>query len=465
MLRKLILLYVLVGFISTKILAQDQVEISGQLKQQEITPVKLFKTVRGMLVEISRYTPNSDGKFFMGFYPEYEGIYVLGTGDPQQRIGKNKFYFKRGDKLTLTLTDSTYFLTGDHNSKENRIMEQWQQLSNSLYQKSSNMMRAAGKYKTSTFVDFFPELEEVEKKGTELLQKQKTGNQHFDLLMSESMKWDLALYAATFNLMPHTLHPAKEEFTSFYDKLNIGEYTKSTTTVYRQPWSFLTLNNIQIMNGLRHNFKATSRLSVLENTLSSISNDTLRGDFVLQYAKGLKSLKEFQELFDSYGKYIITPIQKNEKNWLSAPYTKEQGSKAFNFSLPDQNGKTVTMESLKGKVVLIDFWATWCAPCLYEIPFMQKLEKELEGTDFVIVGISIDEDKNKEKWLKMLKEKNIGGIQLFASGFGEVAQFYQVTTIPRYMVIDRNGKIVTTSSPRPSNPELKALLEKTLATK
>jgi hypothetical protein len=65
----------------------------------------------------------------------------------------------------------------------------------------------------------------------------------------------------------------------------------------------------------------------------------------------------------------------------------------------------------------------------------------------------------------MIKDENLGGLQLFATGWGDIAKYYKITGIPRFMVFDRNGKIVTIDSPRPSNPELKKLLEKTLATK
>ncbi|ULT28044.1 hypothetical protein KUH03_16430 [Sphingobacterium sp. E70] len=87
------------------------------------------------------------------------------------------------------------------------------------------------------------------------------------------------------------------------------------------------------------------------------------------------------------------------------------------------------------------------------------------GTDVQVVSISVDEEKDKVKWLKMIKDEQLGGLQLFASGWGDFAKYYKITGIPRFMVFDRQGKVVTIDSPRPSNPELKQLLEKVLATK
>ena len=138
------------------------------------------------------------------------------------------------------------------------------------------------------------------------------------------------------------------------------------------------------------------------------------------------------------------------------------GDAGLNFAYPAPNGKTVKFEDLRGKVVLIDVWATWCGPCKAEIPYLKKLEEEMKGTNLQIVSISVDEAKDKAKWAKMIKDENLGGLQLFASGWGDLAQYYKIKGIPRFMIFDKEGKIVTTDSPRPSNPELKTLLNKIL---
>ena len=123
----------------------------------------------------------------------------------------------------------------------------------------------------------------------------------------------------------------------------------------------------------------------------------------------------------------------------------------------------VSLSDFKGKVVVVDVWATWCTPCKAEIPHLKKLEKEFEGNnDIVFIGVSVDKAKDKEKWLKMLDDMQMVGVQLFADGFSKIAQDYGITAIPRFMVFDKKGNIVSTNSPRPSNPQLKALLMKEL---
>jgi thiol-disulfide isomerase/thioredoxin len=138
---------------------------------------------------------------------------------------------------------------------------------------------------------------------------------------------------------------------------------------------------------------------------------------------------------------------------------------ALNFSFPDESGKTVKLSDLRGKVVLVDVWATWCGPCKQQIPFLKKLEEEMHGSDLQVVSVSVDEAKDHAKWMKMIKDEQLGGIQLFASGWGEFVKYYKITGIPRFMIFDRAGRIVSVDSPRPNDPKLKLMLQEVLARK
>ena len=123
------------------------------------------------------------------------------------------------------------------------------------------------------------------------------------------------------------------------------------------------------------------------------------------------------------------------------------------------NGKQVSLSDFKGKVVLIDVWATWCAPCRGEIPYLKKLEEEMKGMDVVFLGVSVDEARNKQKWLDFIEQEKLGSIQVFASGWSKITKDYKINGIPRFIVIDRKGNVVSFDAPRPSNPALKKMLE------
>jgi thiol-disulfide isomerase/thioredoxin len=110
------------------------------------------------------------------------------------------------------------------------------------------------------------------------------------------------------------------------------------------------------------------------------------------------------------------------------------------FKLVTLDGKTITPESLKGKVVLLDFWATWCGPCREALPELKKIRKQFGGQRFEIIGISADRDrkaledfvkKNDMTWPQFFDE----GLRVSQAGFG-------VSTFPSYFVVDKNGVVV-----------------------
>lgn len=126
------------------------------------------------------------------------------------------------------------------------------------------------------------------------------------------------------------------------------------------------------------------------------------------------------------------------------------------------DGTTTSLKDLKGKYVYIDIWATWCGPCRTEIPYLQKLEKHFEGKKIEFVSISLDKQGAHGKWKKMIADKKMGGIQLFAGKDKSFASAFRVSSIPRFILIDPNGNVVASRTTRPSQPQTKELLEKLL---
>ncbi len=123
-------------------------------------------------------------------------------------------------------------------------------------------------------------------------------------------------------------------------------------------------------------------------------------------------------------------------------------------------GGTTSLSDLKGKYVYVDVWATWCGPCKVEIPFLKEVEKEYHDKNIAFVSISIDEAKDHEKWIAMVNEKELSGIQLFADNDwnSKFVKEYFINGIPRFILIDPDGNVVTPDAPRPSNPKLRELL-------
>ena len=133
--------------------------------------------------------------------------------------------------------------------------------------------------------------------------------------------------------------------------------------------------------------------------------------------------------------------------------------KAPSFDFENHAGGKTTLESLKGKYVYIDLWATWCGPCRAEIPFLKELEKGLHDKNIAFVSISTDSEKDHEKWRTFVKEKELSGIQLYADRANmDFIKAFNVNTIPRFILIDPTGNVVDADAARPSYPKLKEQL-------
>ncbi|MBS1591046.1 MAG: TlpA family protein disulfide reductase [Bacteroidetes bacterium] len=122
------------------------------------------------------------------------------------------------------------------------------------------------------------------------------------------------------------------------------------------------------------------------------------------------------------------------------------------------------INKLRGKVVLLDFWASWCAPCLSEMPDAEKLILKYSKSNFAYVYISIDNDliawQKKTKELAISNDKKSYNLLNFSESAFQ--KLFNISSIPRYLVIDKSGKIVDADAPRPSSPQLKMLLDKLL---
>ena len=132
----------------------------------------------------------------------------------------------------------------------------------------------------------------------------------------------------------------------------------------------------------------------------------------------------------------------------------------FEFYLPRHCRILSLYGRFPGKYKFIDLWATWCAPCKAEIPYLQQLEAEFQGKEIEFISISID--KNRKKWKDYVRKHQLGGVQLWAGDWSYLPEELHVGSIPRFILIDKEGNWVDTEAFRPSNPALKKLLKNLL---
>lgn len=445
MIRKTIML-IAATVTSFLALAQQPSNITGSTDPTKIKRVGLFKVLNGRLKEIASSIPDASGRFAFRFTPEYEGLYSLGSGNAQNQQGLFRFYFKGNEDLNLKLMQNDYELTGD-NTPENEALYAWDRQSKSLRDKG---ITPGG---ISTYVDFFPELEQFKGQLEEIKKKVKTGNPAFDTFFPELVDYDFAYYAISYLYMPRTAHPSKGEMSDFYTQFNADRYL--TDQLLRFPYGDRFMTNM-IYRKLDLATKPT-----FDQQVAAIGPDILKGQYVLQRLETARSYNDFQEMNDKYKKYFTLPEQLERAKVIEARLVETKtGVPAFRFSYPDISGKKISLPDLKGKVVLVDMWATWCGPCRAEEPHWERLNEEFKGKPVAFVGVSVDQDKTK--WDAYVKQKNLKGIQLHAGSDNELSNAYKVNGIPRYLLIDKAGNLISADSPRPSDPKLKVLLEEWL---
>jgi thiol-disulfide isomerase/thioredoxin len=112
------------------------------------------------------------------------------------------------------------------------------------------------------------------------------------------------------------------------------------------------------------------------------------------------------------------------------------------FSFKDADGRNVSLSKFKGKVIILDFWATWCVPCKAEIPGFIELQKKYGGRGLQIIGLSVDDSQSMAK--KYADEMKMNYPILLADGKEDILRAYDpINSIPVSVVIDRQGRIVS----------------------
>ena len=230
-----------------------------------------------------------------------------------------------------------------------------------------------------------------------------------------------------------------EDFKNFdsYRELTLGHYMNK---IYEDSATVETLDKIQNLKSQNIKNEIAKQLSYaispsnenldkIYNTIQTISNDE---ELKKQVTKKYNVLEDLAE-----------------------------GKASPTFDYENHKGGTTSLADLAGKYVYIDVWATWCGPCIAEIPSLKKVEEKYHDKNIAFVSISIDQKNAYETWKKMVVDKELGGIQLMADNAwqSKFVTDYAIDGIPRFILIDPQGNIVSADAPRPSNPKLIELFD------
>ncbi|TYP98220.1 thiol-disulfide isomerase/thioredoxin [Tenacibaculum adriaticum] len=200
-------------------------------------------------------------------------------------------------------------------------------------------------------------------------------------------------------------------------------------------------------------------LTLLETVHTEVTDTLVKNDLIHQIAQ--KSITYTMNLSEFYKKYMGYSTSDKNKREITNLYDKlkltAKGQPSPKFeNYENYTGGTTSFDDLigKGKYLYIDVWATWCSYCKKEIPLLKRYEQQYHGKNIEFVSISVDTQDKKKKWRETIEEKEMGGVQLFAGDKQDNIDFakdYLIKGLPRFIIVDPEGKIVTANAPRPSD--------------
>lgn len=429
----------------------ETVTVSGKITNTDDGKLK----IKGEAFE-KEITLKPDGSFSETFKIDYSGTYNFAT-----KNNRGALYLAKGTKLVINADDkdfaSSLKFTGK-GSAENQYFNSKSVLAN-------KMIGNAQEFYALDEAAFLAKVAEVKAAMTNLLNTATITDAAF--MKNEKRSIDFFEQLQLLNYPKYHAHYAKlpdfkasATFPKVDEKLDFdNEQDFLFSSSYKQIVSAKFNNEIFAKMGENEEYTYKYALPEIKKVKSpSIKNAYIQN---VGYEVGAGN----PEAATLYSELMALSTDAKFKESLTTKYNKIKtltpGNVSPKFDFENFKGGKTALESLKGKYVYIDVWATWCGPCRREIPSLQQVEQQYHGKNIEFVSLSIDTKKDYEKWRKFVEEKKLGGIQLFADNDwnSKFVQEYAIEGIPRFILVDPNGNIVSADAPRPSDPKLIAKLD------
>lgn len=361
---------------------------------------------------------------------------------------RSTFYVAPGDNLNLTLNanefDETIKYTGKGSENNNYLAEKF------LANEKVNFQELYKKEEA----DFVKTIEETKAKAEEAVKNAKGLAEDFVALETKNINYE---YLANLSRYPsyHPYFAKKEDYKPSDDLLTpLKDVDFDNADHFNKFESYKDIVMGHYMNEM--NFEEKMQESI--DMVKGLKSQNIKNELAGQLAYGISpSNKNTDKLYNA----LLAISDKDDfKKELTGKYNKIKnlvaGKPSPGFDYENHKGGKTKLDDLKGKYVYIDVWATWCGPCIGEIPSLKKVEKQYHDKNIEFVSVSIDTKKAYPTWKKMVNDKELGGVQLIADNAwkSKFVTDYAIEGIPRFILVDPEGNIVNADAPRPSSPKL-----------
>jgi thiol-disulfide isomerase/thioredoxin len=424
----------------------DYASISGKIEN----PTDKIVSISNGKEKIKEIALKEDGSFNDTLKIE-SGYYTLTHGRESTAI-----YLTPECDFTVTLNtkefDETLKYTGEGSENNNYLAAKF------LADEKSNFDYA--KVYALEEDDFMAIMEEVKSSKLTLLKDAKNISSDFRALEEKNTEYEYLSFLQNY-APAHSYYTKKvafkpsEEFTKRMEALDYTNEEDYSNFIYYQKL---------VQSHFSNKISKTDNPSEVFKMINEEAFPALKKDLANMLNYQISPNNEKNEAY--YNGLMAMSSDDKFKEALTTKYNKvkklAKGMPSPKFKdYENHKGGTTSLEDLKGKYVYIDVWATWCGPCIREIPSLKEVEKQFHDKNIAFVSTSIDVAKDHKVWESMVKEKQLGGIQLLADNDwnSQFVKDYAIEGIPRFILIDPDGNIVSADAPRPSDPNLIEMLK------
>ncbi|MDN3667443.1 TlpA family protein disulfide reductase [Algibacter miyuki] len=429
---------------------KDFAIITGKITNNNASKLSLVKGNDAA----NKFTINvsADGVFRDTLRTDSE-LYTLYTG-PQQAL---LLHVTPGDSLHISLDKKDYLntvaISGKGASASIYLLEKTKIFSNAIGSPQETFSLNQSEYKSK--------LVSIKKQQEELL----TNSKNLPVGFAEKDKRNITYEYFNWLLRYEKAHvyftknKAFEVDDTFLVEMADFDYNNEEDFKFSNSYKNILMTHFSdISNELSKKDNIAKDIAAIK-TAASIKNQTIKNSVLFDFANAYMDTSSDIEAL--YNLFLDHSTNEHNNDVIIQKYNNLTGLKAGKPSPKFINyrnfaGGTTSLDDLKGKYVYIDVWATWCGPCIREIPSLKKLEKQYHGKNIEFVSISIDQESDFKTWKEMVAGKNLTGIQLFSdnSGGSQFVIDYKIESIPRFILIDPKGDIVQTDAPRPSSSQV-----------